>query len=180
MKDATHEIKKKVIELNKLVQKEGLLKDLTIIRRMARVVLCIDVSAELQAYYESGKLQDFAKKILTLALFLDDDNQIDVFLFAEQAYAAGTMTLDNFGSFIQETIENYQFSKQPHYAKVIAKVRQYCQEGRKRHKDTILPSEQPVLVLFLTNGKTEDPKDTIKQLIAAAHEPIFWVFSPLE
>jgi hypothetical protein len=36
------------------------------------------------------------------------------------------------------------------------------------------PPEAPVYVLFVTDGGTTDPQQTIEQLVASSYEPLFW------
>jgi hypothetical protein len=143
----------------------------------ARIALCLDISGSMQRLFASGKIQRFAEKILTLGCLLDDDGVIEVFLFGSHSYDAGVMTIANAQGFIDKVREKYHFEGDTNYAEAMRLIRQfYFPTGGGEHKNQPLSAEEPVLVMFVTDGDTLDKEETEQQLISSSYEPIFWQF----
>ncbi len=155
----------------KLLQKSGLNG------HHARIALCLDISGSMQKLFASGKIQNFAEKILTLGCLLDDDGAIEVFLFGSHAYDAGVMTISNASGFIDKVREKYHFEGDTNYAEAMRLIRQfYFPQGEGGHKNEPVAAQEPVLVMFVTDGDTLDKEETEQQLISSSFEPIFWQF----
>ncbi|PYE50002.1 VWA domain-containing protein [Deinococcus yavapaiensis] len=134
-----------------------------------RVKLVLDISASMMNEYASGAVQALAERALALAARLDDDGEVDVYLFGIQAHRKGKLSLDNTRGFVQAL--RVQFEGGTHYGPVMTLVRDDARaEGR----------DLPTLVLFITDGGTSNPASVIKQMRDAANEPIFWKFMGIE
>ena len=143
----------------------------------ARIALCLDISGSMQKLFASGKIQRFAEKILTLGCLLDDDTVIEVFLFGSHSYDAGAMTIGNAQGFIDKVREKYHFEGDTNYAEAMRLIRQfYFPQGEGGHQNQPITAEEPVLVMFVTDGDTLDKEETEQQLISSSYEPIFWQF----
>lgn len=134
-----------------------------------RVKLVLDISASMMDEYASGAVQDLANRALALAARLDDDGEVDVYLFGIKPWRKGKLTLDNARSFVQGM--RVQFEGGTHYGPVMTFVRE---DARAEGHDL------PTLVLFITDGGTSNPQSVIKQMREAADEPVFWKFMGIE
>jgi vWA found in TerF C terminus len=153
------------------------LKNAGLTGHKARIALCLDISGSMQKLYASGKVQRFAEKILTLGCLLDDDSSIEVFLFGSHGYDAGVMSIGNAQGFIDKVREKYHFEGDTNYAEAMQLIRRfYFPEGEGGHKNKPIAAEEPVLVMFVTDGDTLDKEETEQQVISSSFEPIFWQF----
>lgn len=147
----------------------------------ARVALCLDISGSMYKLYSSGKVQKFAERILALGCHFDDDGAIDIFLFGEKAHQAGNMTLANYEGFVPRFRQTYPLEGGTSYGKVIRVLRSfYFPDALTRPRNKPVSADLPVYVMFLTDGDTEDERDTEDQIRAASYEPIFWQFMAID
>ncbi|WP_042461618.1 VWA domain-containing protein [Neobacillus dielmonensis] len=141
----------------------------------AKVALCLDISGSMSGLYRSGKIQEFAERILALGTRFDDDGSIDIFLFGGKAHDAGELTIDNFNGFVNRLIKQYPLEGSTYYGKAMHVIRQhYIGSASKRNKP--FSKDIPVYVMFVTDGATFDEKETISHLQNSSYEPIFWQF----
>lgn len=141
----------------------------------AKVALCLDISGSMYDLYESGKIQEFAERILALGTRFDDDGSIDIFLFGEFAYGAGELTVDNFDGFVNRMIRRYPLEGATYYADVMNMVREHYFGSAQRRRRP-LAQDIPVYVMFLTDGAAFDEDETIDEIENSSYEPIFWQF----
>lgn len=166
----------------------------------AKVALCLDISGSMQGLYDSGKVQQLAERVLALGTRFDDDGAIDIFLFGEQAHNVGQMDIDNFSDFIKQIISRYPLEPNTLYDRAmqlirefyfpgapsgslkdtakskLSLVRRFFSEGPTLEEYEPRPADQPVYVMFVTDGNTGNPSATEKQLQLSSYEPIFWQF----
>lgn len=141
----------------------------------AKVALCLDISGSMYELYESGRIQEFAERILALGTRFDDDGSIDIFLFGEYAHEAGELTIDNFNGFVNRMIQRYPLEGATYYADVMNMIREhYFGSAQKRRRP--LTQDIPVYVMFLTDGAAFDEEETIDEIESSSYEPIFWQF----
>lgn len=141
----------------------------------AKVALCLDISGSMSSLYRSGKIQEFAERILALGTRFDDDGSIDIFLFGAKGHDAGELTIDNFNGFVNRLIKQYPLEGSTYYGKVMKIIRQhYFGSASNRKQPT--SKEMPVYVMFVTDGATFDEKETINHIQHSSYEPIFWQF----
>ncbi|WP_102272896.1 VWA domain-containing protein [Cytobacillus massiliigabonensis] len=141
----------------------------------AKVALCLDISGSMSGLYRSGKIQEFAERILALGTRFDDDGSIDIFLFGANGHEAGELTIDNFNGFVHQLIRRYPLEGSTYYGKVMKMIRQhYFGSASKRNQP--ISKEMPVYVMFVTDGATFDEKETINHIQNSSYEPIFWQF----
>lgn len=143
----------------------------------ARVVLCLDISGSMFSLYQSGKIQRLAEKILALGCRLDDDGSINIFLFGLHPHIAGEMTIDNFGNFIHNIVNQYPLEGGTYYGQVMKQIRNfYFPDAQGGKRNSCIYANQPVYVMFVTDGATGDESETRQQLTWSSYEPIFWQF----
>ena len=176
--DLEKKLEQKAPHIFNLAKKADIsLKKANLTNHKAKVALCLDISASMSSLYDSGKIQQFAEKILALGCRFDDDGSIDIFLFGANAHNAGQMTLDNFKNFIPNILKQYSLEGGTYYGKVMKTIRNfYFPDGRGESRNSPVTSEQPVYVMFVTDGSTADESETQQQLKWSSYEPIFWQF----
>ncbi|MED3552798.1 VWA domain-containing protein [Cytobacillus praedii] len=141
----------------------------------AKVALCLDISGSMSGLYRSGKIQEFAERILALGTRFDDDGSIDIFLFGANGHEAGELTIDNFNGFVNQLIRQYPLEGSTYYGKVMKIIRQHYFGSASERKQPI-SKEMPVYVMFVTDGATFDEKETVNHIQNSSYEPIFWQF----
>ncbi|MBC8014320.1 MAG: VWA domain-containing protein [Sporomusaceae bacterium] len=141
----------------------------------ARVALCLDISGSMYNLYKSGKMQEFAERILALGTRFDDDGAIDVFLFGKEAHHAEELTVTNFSGFVNRLTKKYPLEGGTYYGKVMKIIREYY-FGEAASRKTPLPKSLPTYVMFVTDGSTFDAEATRCHIQDSSYEPIFWQF----
>jgi stress response protein SCP2 len=137
----------------------------------ARVALVLDVSASMAELFSTGAVQAFAERALALALQWDDDGEVDVFTVGAAARSLGGMGLANARDFLGTA--GMTLEGGTNWGSTMAAVRQHY-FGTAGPRSSPAPPEAPVYVLFVTDGGTTDPQQTIEQLVASSFEPLFW------
>ena len=141
----------------------------------AKVALCLDISGSMSHLYSSGKIQEFAERILALGTRFDDDGSIDIFLFGQHAHDAGDLTISNFNGFVNRLIRRHPLEGSTYYAKAMQLIRgHYFGSAQKRTQP--LSQNMPIYVMFVTDGDTFDKSETTKHIQDSSYEPIFWQF----
>jgi hypothetical protein len=155
----------------------SILKELEMNSHQARVALCMDISGTMRNLYRTGKLQALAEKMLALSSSFDDNASIDVFLFGDATHYAGEMNTENFKGYIENIHKKYMSVGGTFYGKAIKRIREfYFPDGAGGERTKIVPTGDPVLVMFVSDGSTADEEETVEQLRWASYEPIFWQF----
>jgi stress response protein SCP2 len=134
-----------------------------------RVKLVLDISASMIDEFKSGSVHELVCRALALALRLDDDGEVEVYLFGIKPHRAGKVSIDNIEFFIKTL--KFQFEVGTHYSPIMQLVRNDASSET---------SSDPALILFITDGATTNPKATIKQIMDASKEPLFWKFMGIE
>lgn len=163
--------------LNLVKQSEISLAKVGLASHRAKVCLCLDISGSMQRLYRDGLIQAFAERILALSCRLDDDGTIDVFLFGKQVHQPTPMGIDNYASYIAQTIQRYPLEGDTRYGRAMQAIRQYYfPDAAGSERKTPLQASLPIYVMFVTDGGTSDQSLTEKQLRWSSYEPIFWQF----
>lgn len=134
-----------------------------------RVNLVLDISASMQQQYKSGAVQRLAERALALATRLDDDGEVELYLFGEYAHRRGVISLDNIGGFIDKL--GIHLEGGTDYSGVMRYVLDDAQSAG--HK-------VPTLVLFITDGATSNQDQVVRLIIEASHQPVFWKFMGID
>ena len=147
-------------------------------QHVAKVALCLDISASMSGLYHSGAVQKFAEKVLALGTRFDDDGAIDIFLFGAGAHDAGEMNVDNFSDFIAQIQKQYPLEGGTNYARAMQQIRAHY-FGSTGARNAPLRQKIPVYVMFLTDGATSDENGARQQVQNSSYEPLFWQFMGL-
>lgn len=141
----------------------------------ARCVLCLDISSSMRALYAGGQVQALADRVMALATRLDDDGELDVFLFGDRGHRPKPMRLDGCSEYIRELLEDHGLEPGTRYHTAMKLVREHCFGGSERRAS---PLEQPlpVYVMFVTDGGTSNRASAENQVRWSSQEPIFWQF----
>ncbi len=130
-----------------------------------RVNLVLDISASMYDEYRSGAVQALAERALALATRLDDDGEVEVYLFGIKAHRGGPLSLDNVAGFVDRL--GVRLEGGTHYSPVMTLVREDARAAR---------AALPTLVLFITDGGTSNRDAVVRQMTEASREPVFWKF----
>jgi stress response protein SCP2 len=141
----------------------------------ARVALCLDISGSMNGLYRSGKIQSLVERVLALGLRFDDNEAVDVFLFGADVHEVGELRMNNFQSFLGSVLQRHPLEGGTYYGKAMQAIRANYW-GSPGPRNQPLRDNQPVYVMFVTDGATFDESVTIEQLKFSAFEPIFWQF----
>lgn len=141
----------------------------------ARVALCLDISGSMSQLYRSGKVQGLVERVLALGLRFDDDGEVDVFLFGKDGHAVGSLNLSNFSDFTTTTLRTYGLEGYTFYGKAMQLVREHY-FGSSAPRSSPHGAALPVYAMFVTDGATNDPDTTIRQVMSSSYEPLFWQF----
>ena len=134
-----------------------------------RVNLVLDISASMYDEYRSGAVQALAERALALATRLDDDGEVEVYLFGIKAQRRGALSLDNVGGFVDRLRVHLEGGT--HYSPVMTLVREDARTAR---------AALPTLVLFITDGGTSNRDAVVRQMTDASREPVFWKFMGID
>lgn len=137
----------------------------------ARVAVVLDYSASMRSMYESGLVQKVLDRMLPVAMQLDDNGEMEIWIFEKGFHRLKDISLDNINNYIvnEQIMKKYKFGGTC-YAPVIEDViSKYIYEE---------PSQYPALILFITDGDNfrNDKKKTTKLITQASTMPIFWQF----
>lgn len=135
----------------------------------AQVVVALDLSYSMNMILKNGVLEDTFNRILPLAMQFDDDGQIDVFPFNDQAYNNKTpFNFDNKKTYLKDQILFKHYLGEAFYTPVIQNIIQkYSNAGK---------SSLPVYVIFITDGDCKDEQQAENILKQSTSLGIFWQF----
>lgn len=141
----------------------------------ARVALCLDISGSMNSLFRSGKVQALVERVLALGLRFDDNGEVDVFLFGSRGHQAEAVGAGSHHGWTQRTLAQYPLEGGTDYAAAMRLIRrQYF--GGDGLREQPCPADQPVYVMFVTDGHTMNAEATRRQVLASSYEPLFWQF----
>ena len=135
----------------------------------ARVAVVLDHSISMEDEYKYGHIQTFLDRLLILAMKIDDNGELDLWLFHNNAIRLDGITTDNFYDYIRKSgiMKKYEMYG-TEYAPVMRDVaKKYMKEE---------PSNMPNLVIFITDGDCSDRSQAKKMMKETSGMPIFWQF----
>lgn len=134
-----------------------------------RVNLVLDISASMTDEYRSGAVGELAKRALALAARLDNDGEVEVYLFGIRGKRAGTMTISNSQQYVKSLKPNFEGGTR--YLTAMELVREDARNAG---------FKVPTLVLFITDGATEQKERVAEAMKQSSSEPIFWKFMGIQ
>jgi len=167
------DLEKKDAKLVNLAKKAAIsLEKKGLLDHRAKVALCLDISGSMSGFYRSGAIATLVQRILALGLRFDDDGEIDVFLFGADAHDYGSVGVEDYRDFVPAMQRRYPLEGGTNYGRVMAMIRRHYQRD-------LQAGQQPVYVMFVTDGETQDRSESERQIRDASREPIFWQFMAL-
>jgi hypothetical protein len=150
----------------------------------ARVALVLDHSYSMSMEYSSGRMQELSERVLALATQLDDNGEVEFFIFDNDAEYLGDIKLSNYAGAVDNLRRGKSFGGTDYSTGINAVVEHYfggsVRTGRFGRlfggNSSAADTTVPVFALFLTDGETGNQSGTVKALTDAADYPIFWKF----
>lgn len=168
-----------------------------------RVSAVLDVSFSAKPFYESGAIQETIERLIPIAMRFDDDGSQDMWAFDSQFSRLAPATIDNFEGYVQrEVLGNPRLNKWSgtRYAGPIRDILEFYFPGSsapaaapvqssgffaslfgKKPSAPVITQPQdtqeqglPAMVLFTTDGATQDRDETTRLLRASVNKPIYW------
>lgn len=179
------EVQKKAPGLVSLVKEAQVqLAKENLVGTKAKVALVLDHSGSMGHVYRSGAMQRLAEKVLAVANGLDDDGDIEFFVFDSNAAYLGEIGLDNYQGAIDNKIKGRHMGTTA-YDKAFYTVRDHYNFtntakkglfGFGKKDDSITSTDIPVFAIFLTDGAPDSKPAAARALAEVSKTPIFWKF----
>lgn len=182
-------IEKDAPELLSLVKKSQVqIQKQNLQGQKAKVGLCVDFSGSMSKDYKNGSIQRLAEKVLALSTHLDDDGNIDFFVFDTNTDYLGEISLTDYKDSVDRFTKGRHMGR-TYYAKPFALVRDHYDMvpvsknagifksfKKPNPSSEVVKSELPVFMIFLTDGAPDDRADAVRMLSEVSAAPIFWKF----
>lgn len=145
----------------------------------SQVAIVLDFSGSMGPLYPHD-VQELLNKAVALATALDDDGEIDFFIFHTSAEYLGTVSLANFRTAVADLTGRKNMGSTNYEAAFTSVVNKLHPTkgffGGKKTANAPLskPADLPALALFITDGFPDDQKAAEVALAAASFRPIFW------
>ncbi len=136
---------------------------------MARVVFALDHSGSMRNMYKDGTVQTLFERIFPMAMYFDDNSELDFYWFDSIYKELDAVTPDNLDGYV----ENVILSKKDHfggtcYAPIMQEI---LNRFGKRE-----PANIPTFVIFITDGANSDKRASKEVLTEASRYNLFWKF----
>lgn len=151
--------------------------------QIASVVLVLDKSGSMKKLYQNGFVQRLVERVLPLGLGFDDNGEVELYIFHSHAFRHPTnISRNTLTSIVPDVIKKYEYEA-TEYANPIKlildewigpKTKGFFGMGSKTRPSKKL--ENPVYVIFVTDGENSDKGETKEILREASHYPIFFQF----
>ena len=133
----------------------------------ARVGLAFDFDYTGAHMFKDGLVQEVINRIMPLAIGIDDNKTLDLWVFADDVTRPNPATEDNYKD-IARYIVRSAHKGITRYEPLIRDIDHFYIEEQ--------PENLPSLVIVLTTGDTSDKKRTENELMRVSQHPIFFVF----
>ncbi len=155
----------------------------------ARVALVLDISGSMSNLFRNHTVQAVVERLLALGIQFDSDKAIDIFLFGVENHEVGQLRENDFLGYVDRVITpKYSLEGGTYYAGVMKRVmKKYVPEfgttkggfvgklfGGKSTPAKM--ADEPVYVIFITDGDNQDHQDTEAVIKEAANYGVFWKF----
>ena len=135
---------------------------------IAKVVVVLDRSGSMYRQYREGDVQRAMNKLLPIALMFDDDGELDAWAFAHKSIHLSSINLDNINDYLINEKDGWNrwdiggVNNEPVVMEDII--------------DMYKKSNQPVYIIFISDGGIYKKGPIKKLLIKSSSKPIFWQF----
>ncbi len=136
---------------------------------MARVVFALDHSGSMRKMYNDGTVQTLLERIFPMAMYFDDNSELDFYWFDSVYKELESVTPDMLEGYVSKVI----LSQKDHfggtcYAPIMTEIL-----NRYGKRD---PAKIPTFVIFITDGANSDKRAAKDVLTEASRYNIFWKF----
>lgn len=168
--------KQVVLDLKKTIGLDG---------QKATVVLVLDKSGSMQTRYQNGFVQRLLDRVLPIGLGFDDDQSVDLIVFHHEAFMHTPITRATIGNIVADVVKSYQWGA-TNYAPPINLLMDVVvgkqvktggvlgMGGTMKRPNT--PQQNPVYVIYVTDGQNDDKSATEESLRECSQYPIFFQF----
>ncbi len=147
----------------------------------AAVGLCLDISGSMQELFKSGVVQGLIERVMALGLNFDDNGAIDVFAFGLRAHDLGEFKAEDFENAGNRIVSQTGLEAGTRYAPPIRSILTHY--GFKKGILSRLfggakqvPRDQPIYMLFVTDGENSDEEEAKNAIVDASRFPVFFQF----
>lgn len=147
-----------------LVTKISLEKNISL-EQKSRVALVLDYSYSMDFLYDNGSVQELLERLIPLGMRFDDNEAIDLFIFHNTAHYVGEVNINNFSDYIKTALKGFSYGG-TEYSPIIDLVT----EKYTKEKGDV------AYVMFVTDGDCSDKFKSMKSILKASNEAIFWQF----
>lgn len=136
---------------------------------VARVAVAVDKSGSMESLYSNGTVQETVERLLPIGLKMDDNGELDMWIFSDHFQRLPAVREDQFHDYVQREIVNKHRSwGGTQYAPILNDiVHKYVKEE---------PSKVPTFVLFITDGENSDHRESEHIITHASKHNIFFQF----
>lgn len=150
----------------------------------ARVVACIDFSGSMHDLYKHGHVQETLERLIPIALNMDDDGEIELYLFHQNFYKLPeTLKRGNAVGYIDNKVLNNSAYRMgtTNYAPVINEIRKdfgnpVKYSGGFFSTESYDPAPIPTFVIFIADGGCDDKTKAVEAVTEASKHGIFFQF----
>lgn len=150
----------------------------------ARVVACVDFSGSMYHLYHDGHVQETLERLIPIALNMDDDGSIELYLFHQNFYKLSeALTRSNAVGYINNKVLNNSAYRMgtTNYAPVINQIvkdfgNPVQKSGSFFGSDAIQPAAIPTFVIFIADGGCDDKSSAEAAVKEASKHGIFFQF----
>lgn len=136
---------------------------------MARVVFALDHSGSMRTMYKDGTVQTLLERVFPMAMYFDDNSELDFYWFDSIYKALPSVVPDNLDGYVSKMIlsQNDHFGGTC-YAPIMQEI-----TNRFALRE---PMKIPTFVIFITDGANSDKTAAKQVLTDASRYNIFWKF----
>ncbi len=158
----------------------NLKKEIGIEGQKATVVLAMDYSGSMGTLYANGTVQDTVERILPLGLAMDDNGEVDFYLFDDgYTRVPDNITLKNLDGYINNKVLGKYEMGGTNYAPVLKAIyKDFVKKsgGFLGMGGTVAKMDSPVYIIFITDGNNFDKAATEEIVIEMSKAGFFIQF----
>lgn len=153
----------------------------------ARVILALDFSGSMSRLYNDGSVQELLERVLPIGVTFDSNESVEFYLFHQHFIKVKEdIKVSNINGLLRRNVDLREMGG-TNYAPIINEIYNECVGENKsgflksllggiNKKRSIKKLNEPVYVIFVTDGQTESPFKTEEALKDASYAPIFFQF----
>lgn len=142
---------------------------------IAKVVFVEDISGSMINQYNDDTMQGLTEMIFPVALNLDDDGELEMFVFENNVRQLESLNKDNFFGYVKDNVTPL-VGGGTNYAPVIKKIINNYTDSKGLIFKTRTSPKIPTFVIFQTDGANDDEHETDNTLKEASKFNIFFKF----